>query len=152
MIEVTKSAHESTRNLNAEGFMFVLPDHTMAERTHAQTQGAEAVILTSAANTGSVFLEDAEVDQILTWMSVLRDAGDPIERQSLVSNLSLVLQGFMGIERDLLAVGLSKLYEDQHILNRPAAPPGRSLCREDCPWNQDSQSEVFSIHGIRIRL
>ncbi len=65
------------------------------------------MILTSVANNGSVFLEDAEVDLILTWMSALRDARDPIERQTLVLNLSPVLQGFMGIEHDLLAVGLS---------------------------------------------
>lgn len=81
------------------------------------------MILTSVANNGSVFFEDAEVDQILTWWSALEDTRDPIERQTLVLNLSSVLQGFMGIEHDLLAVGLSKLYEDQNILNCAEVPP-----------------------------
>jgi hypothetical protein len=31
VVEVTKSAHESTRQLKAEGFMFVLPDHAKPE-------------------------------------------------------------------------------------------------------------------------
>jgi hypothetical protein len=54
---------------------------------------------------------------------MLRDVRDPIERQTLVLDLSLALQGFMGIEQDLLAVSLSNLYEHQHILNWPLQQP-----------------------------
>ena len=47
-------------------------------------------------------LEEQEIDDILTWFEELAKVRNPVEKAQLVSQLSTALEGFMGIEEEML--------------------------------------------------
>jgi hypothetical protein len=51
-------------------------------------------------NAGS--LGDAETDQILAWLEQLESADSTSRKITIASQLSVALEGFMGIEREML--------------------------------------------------
>lgn len=52
-------------------------------------------------------LVEPEIDDILAWFEELAEVRNPVQKAKLISQLSTALEGFMGIEEEMLVPVLS---------------------------------------------